>query len=273
MKLGSTFAGSFYPEQSQVLKERVDDYLKAAPSPPRGRILGAVVPHAGYVYSGKTAGMALGAVPSGEVEKVVVMGPSHRVMVDGVNVFEVEEFETPLGPVAGDRDLSREIRQRLSLGTECPAFSEHSVEVQLPMVRRAFPSASVVEIVFGPPKAEIFERVGEALASLAREHRLLVVASSDLSHYYPRSQAQALDRRFRGLLEEGDPRALARALSSGETEACGAGPVLSLMTMTRKMGGRFTVVNQTDSSEASGDESQVVGYLSALAVLPSRSDG
>ncbi len=266
MRLQSAFDGSFYPDEPKVLQTWVDDFLAGAPPAPDGEVMGMIVPHAGYVYSGATAGKAIGVLRGRQVDRVVLMGPSHRYAVDGVRVFELDGFETPLGPVASDAELADELIEALGPASQGPPFPEHSVEVQLPLLKRACPSASVVELVFGPPEAVVHRRVGAVLAELWRRHRVVVVASSDLSHYYPREQAKILDGHFRDLLVRGDPEEMAVALGSGVAQACGAGPVLSLMEMTRELQGSFHVVAQTDSSEASGDESQVVGYLSALSV-------
>ncbi len=266
MQLTSAFDGSFYPGEPEVLQEWVDEALETTPRELEGEPFGAIVPHAGYVYSGRTAARAIGALEDRAPGSIVLMGPSHRVAIDGVRVFDVEGYQTPLGSVPCDRDLAAKLQQRLGPRSQGEAFPEHSVEVQLPLIRRALPSCRVVEMIFGPPDWAVAQEVGEVLARLWREEGVLAIASSDLSHYFPLDEAAVLDGRFRRLLEAGDPEEMARALSTGATQACGAGPVLGLMEMTRNLGGRFQVLHQTDSSEASGDRSQVVGYLSALAV-------
>jgi AmmeMemoRadiSam system protein B len=266
MRLAAAFDGLFYPAEPGALGEMVDSFLSRAPHPPTGPLLGAVVPHAGYVYSGRTAGAALGTLRDTGAEAVVVLGPSHRVPVRGVRVFRVEGYESPLGPIPSDPDLADELAARLGQGAAGAAFAEHSVEVQRPFLARVLPGVPLVELVFGPPDPVVAVRVAEVLQALAARRRLVVVASTDLSHYHRRGQARFLDDRFHALLRQGDPEAMARGLSAGEAEACGAGPVLTLMELTRRVGGRFEVVEQTDSSEASGDEEKVVGYLSALAV-------
>jgi AmmeMemoRadiSam system protein B len=268
MRLATAFDGSFYPAEPEGLAEVVDHFLQKAPRPPAGRVLGAVVPHAGYIYSGLTAGMAFGALRNLKPAAVVVLGPSHRVSLHGVRVLSVEGFETPLGGLSAAQDLSEELLDTLGPDAAGAAFCEHSVEVQLPFLARALPGIPVVEIIFGPPDQRVVRQVVSALRRALKTRDLLVVASTDLSHYYARPQCRVLDDRFRELLVGGDSGRLAEALRRGETEACGAGPVLTLMSLAEELGGRFEVVHQTDSSQASGDESQVVGYLSALAVLP-----
>ncbi len=268
MRLATAFDGSFYPAEPDALAEVVDHFLDHAPKKVSGKILGAVVPHAGYIYSGMTAGMAFGTFRGLKPEAVVLLGPSHRVRVRGVRLFQADGYESPLGALPTSCELRDELARVLGRGAEGPAFCEHSVEVQLPFLARALPEVPVIELVFGPAEERVVERVVEALVALRGEHEILVVASSDLSHYYDHQRAQALDGRFRELLIDGEKARLAEALRMGETEACGAGPVLSLMGFTEALGGRFEAIHQCDSSLSNGDESQVVGYLSALAVLP-----
>jgi AmmeMemoRadiSam system protein B len=266
MRLATAFDGSFYPAERDALEEVVDLFLARAPAPPEaGRLIGALVPHAGYVYSGRTAGMAFGALRAQRPDAVVLLAPSHRVAVHGCRVFELEGFETPLGPVPSSPELAASLVGQLGAQARGAAFCEHAIEVQLPFLQRALPGVPVVAVVFGAAELTTSQRVAQALADEARRAELVVVASSDLSHYYPRNIAQRLDGRFRSLLVDADVGSLARSIERGEAEACGAGAVLTLVALTQEAKGRFTIVDQTDSSEASGDESGVVGYLSALA--------
>jgi AmmeMemoRadiSam system protein B len=266
MRLASAFDGSFYPAERDALEEVVDLFLQRAPARPAGTVLGALVPHAGYVYSGRTAGMAIGALRGLEPEVVIVLAPSHRVQVRGCRVFRVEGFETPLGPIGSAVDVADELTQQLGPQASGPAFCEHAIEVQLPLLARALPGVPVVAIAFGLPSLELARRVASALDAVGRTRRVLVVASSDLSHYYTREVAGRLDGHFRELLLAADAADMARSLEAGEAEACGAGPVLTLMALAERHRGRFALVDQTDSSEASGDAEQVVGYLSAIAL-------
>jgi AmmeMemoRadiSam system protein B len=266
MILASAFDGSFYPAERDALEEVVDLFLSRAPAAPAGRPVGALVPHAGYVYSGRTAGMAVGALRGAAVDAVAVLAPSHRVPVHGCRVFQVEGFETPLGRVPGATALADALLDALGPQAKGATFSEHAIEVQLPLLQRALPGVPVVAVAFGLPDLSQARKVAQALAGLAQDRRLLVVASSDLSHYYNHGQAVQLDAHFKQVLLEGDPDAMARALDRGEVEACGAGAVLTLMALAQQAGAHFTVVDATDSSEAFGDTDRVVGYLSALAM-------
>lgn len=270
MRLLPSFQGQFYPGHPVELAETVDALLRQASTPEiePGRILGVLVPHAGYVYSGETAARALAAVAGSRPEAIVLMGPSHRVPVDGIHVFDVEGFETALGPVDCPVALAREIAADLK-GASCGSpFPEHSLEVQLPILHRVLADTPVVAIAFGLPDLELARRLAERLVELARSRRLLVVATSDLSHYHSHEAASQLDGRFRDLLLAGDSHGLWSALNARETEACGAGPVLTLMEMARRNDAEFTVMDQRDSSHAFGDTDRVVGYISALALRP-----
>lgn len=267
MRLATAFDGQFYPGEREELIEWVDGFLAAAPAPP-GDLLGAVVPHAGYIYSGRAAGRAIGIMAQDPPDAVVVLGPSHRTYFEGLRVLDIEGYETPLGPLPADPTLAEELAAGLAAGSLSEGFAEHSVEVQLPLLARALPGVPVVQVVFGQVSGEEIHRFVEVLLRLRETRRLLVVASSDLSHFHSREEALRLDGRFWELLADGDPQRLAEAVDRGETEACGLAPVLTLMELSQRLGARFELVEQCDSSQASGEDQRVVGYLSAVSVLP-----
>lgn len=266
MRLATAFDGQFYPSRAEELAATADACL-AGGVQVSGRVLGLVVPHAGYVYSGATAGTAIALLAQDPPEAVVVLGPSHRVYFEGIRVFDLEGYETPLGPIPGDPDLARAIARGLGGDALVQGFPEHSVEVQLPLLSRVLPGIPVVQIVFGVTRTGEAERLAEVLLEQGERESIAVVASSDLSHYHDRDRARILDGCFRRLLEAGDPQGMRMALDKGETEACGSGPVLTLMEMARRAGARIETLQQTDSSEASGDTTQVVGYLSAAVLV------
>jgi len=266
MRLSTAFHGQFYPAERAELEACVDACL--AGSTAHGReLLGLVVPHAGYIYSGSTAGRAIGLLRASPPAAVVVLGPSHRVYFEGVRVFELEGYETPLGPLPAEPALAAEIARGLSGDSSHAGFPEHSVEVQLPLLARAVPGVPVVQIVIGAAADDELRRLARVLLDLRERWDFVVLASSDLSHFHSRGEATQLDRRFAELLGSGDRQALREALEGGQVEACGAGGVLTLMEMANATGADLEILERTDSSVTSGDESQVVGYLAAAAWL------
>jgi AmmeMemoRadiSam system protein B/AmmeMemoRadiSam system protein A len=257
-------AGTFYPAAADDLRDAVRAHL--AHDPPRTGApdtLGApdaiVAPHAGYRYSGPTAGVGWSALAAraGTVERVVLAGPAHRVPVGppGVGVCSAAAWRTPLGDVPIDGDA---IADLVEAGRAVPADEahapEHSVEVHLPFLIEALGPVPVVPLLIGgrcsPPAA------AAALAQVWHDDATALVVSTDLSHYLPEPEARARDDRTLAAIVEG------RAADLGPEDACGRGAVLGLMLAARTRGLVPTVLDVSTSADASGDRDRVVGYAS-----------
>ena len=255
-------AGLFYPADADDLRAAVDRALAAAPVvEPDGRPRAVIAPHAGYRYSGATAGAAYRAVAADAewVERVAVVGPAHRVPVGGVGVgaTTAARWETPLGPVDVDVDAVGDL---VACGLAVPADEahapEHSVEVHLPFLQRVLPGRPVVPLVVGRAP---HVRVAAALERLW-DDRTLVVVSSDLSHYLDEATARARDERTRRAILEG------RHGDIGPYDACGCVAIGGLLVAARPRPLVARTLAMTTSAAASGDTSRVVGYGSfALA--------
>ncbi len=213
-----------------------------------------VVPHAGYIYSGPVAGSAyLRLVPAAAaINRVILLGPSHRVPFEGIAASSAEAFATPLGIVPLDRH-----GQRLALShpfvcvNDQAHAEEHSLEVQLPFLQTVLPRFEVVPLAVGhcPP-----EHVADLLDSLWGGPETLVVISTDLSHYHPAEQARALDKRTAAAICSLDVRAIT------DLDACGAYGLRGLLVATAR---RHLAVEQLDlrnSGDTAGDRQCVVGY-------------
>jgi AmmeMemoRadiSam system protein B len=270
-------AGMFYPGDANELSRRVDELLASVDVPlheargARPRLL--VSPHAGYPYSGRVAAHGFRAASLEAAPRtVVVVGPSHVEYFDFSSVFVGEGYETPLGVVAVDRDLA----QRLCSGLETVRASdrghvqphlprgEHSLEVQLPFLQRAFgDDVRIVPIVMGDQSWRTCVELGEALRA-AVDEGALIVASTDLSHFYDARRAAELDGTFCSVLSSMDARALANAVDERRCEACGAGPVVASLLAVEPLSRRgYHELSRAHSGEVTGDNSSVVGYLSA----------
>jgi len=260
------FAG--FTGDATELARRVDGMIADAAAPPgAGAPLAVVAPHAGYVYSGPVAGFAYRAVQGHTYDTVVVIGPSHRLPFTGLSVYDATSFETPLGSIPVDRELVG-----LLLGAH-PNIAyhpgahreEHSLEVQVPFLQRALPPFKLVMVVAGGRDPEADLTLVTRLAEYARGHRLLVVASSDLSHYHGYDEARRLDAVALRSIEAMDALALEKDVRAGRTEACGILPVLLTMEYARRMGARRGVLlRKASSGDTAGPRDQVVGYA-ALA--------
>jgi AmmeMemoRadiSam system protein B len=261
-------AGLFYPDDPGELARTIAGLItKKSPDNPGGA-RGIIVPHAGYAYSGPTAGRAYGRLIRGAYETVVVVAPSHREFFEGVSVYNGEAYQTPLGSVPVDTAL----REALIAAAPCVHASsqghgaEHAVEVHLPFLQSVLGSFSFLPCVIGHQTPEICFALGVALGAVLRGRKALLVASTDLSHFRSDSEARAIDAVMIGDVRTFDPRALMAHLSEGATEACGGGPAVSVMTALREIGAtRLDVTDYATSGDVTGDLRSVVGYMSAVA--------
>ncbi|MEN6559146.1 MAG: AmmeMemoRadiSam system protein B [Acidobacteriota bacterium] len=261
----AVFAGQFYPADPARLAADIDGYLAAAaPARPAasGRIIGIIAPHAGYAYSGRTAAAAYALVRGQAIDTVVIIGPSHRFAFEGVSVWPDGGFETPLGTARVDADLAKAIAKASGFRFRPEAFAEeHSVEVQVPFVQRVLPGAAIVPIVMGAQAATTIRALASALAKNCRDRKVLVVASTDLSHYLPEAQARSTDAATAALLEGRKTETLIRRVEAGENIMCGGGGVASLLLYAARLGRpEVKVLARTDSAAFGGP---VVGYLAA----------
>lgn len=270
-------AGSFYPADGVRLEKAVRAFLEEA-RPPRGpRPLGLIVPHAGYVFSGAILADGIRQAQGQEYDTVVILATNHTAEpFEGASVFGGRAYRTPLGTVQADEELARALRKA------DPAFAfrpevhlkEHSEEVPLPFVQVLFPRARVLTLVVGTDDGALCRRLGEALAVALRGKKVLLVASSDLSHYPPYGEAVEADRKTLEAAVSLDP-VLFRTVTEREerrgrpgllTCACGRGPILVLLHALRALGARRgTVVSYANSGDTVfGEEDRVVGYGAVL---------
>jgi len=263
----AVFAGQFYTADAAQLAAEIDGYLAGArpAPPPAGRIVGLVAPHAGYIYSGRTAAAAYALVRGRAVDTVVIIGPSHRFAFEGVSIWPDGGFATPLGTARVDAGLANALAKATGSRFRPEAFAEeHSVEVQVPFVQRALPGAAIVPIVMGAQTRTTIRALAAALAKACRDRKVVVVASTDLSHFLPANKAQAADAGTADLIQAIKTETIIRKVEADENIMCGGGPVASLLLLAGKSGRpRVEILARTDSSGFGGP---VVGYLAA-AVL------
>jgi hypothetical protein len=263
-------AGTWYSGRPAVLAAEVDRYLSAvSDTPPADSVIGLVAPHAGLVYSGPVAAWAYRAVQGGAYDVAVIVGPSHRAGFNGVAVYPRGAFDTPFGEVPIAEDVAAAILSATPVAREDMAVhgAEHSLEIQLPFLRRVLPTTPIVPLMMGYQSEETMVALGDALAGALAGRRALLIASSDLSHYLDARAAAAMDGEVLECVRRFDPEALMRALREKPDHACGGGPIVSVMRAARALGARDgRVLRYADSGDVSGDKSAVVGYMAAVFV-------
>lgn len=271
-------AGQFYTGNPTALRAEIEGYLKnASPTDETGDVIALISPHAGYMYSGQVAAYGYSLVRGKAYDAVIVISPSHVEYFDFSSVFTGKAYLTPLGEIPVEQELatliaSKNKRVRADLkGHLVQAFGrgEHALEVQLPFLQVALGPFKLVPIVMGNQSPDNIKALGEVIGEVASKHNVLIVASTDLSHFHNDKTARELDSVFMEKLEAFDPDNLGEALGSGHTEACGGGPTAAVMIAARKLGAdRCKVLNYATSGDITGDKSSVVGYVSA-AILKS----
>jgi AmmeMemoRadiSam system protein B len=265
--------GTFYAGDPAGLRKQVDDLLGASGCKPTsefgGGILGIVAPHAGYVYSGGTAACVYGALAGSGYRTVVIVAPSHRDRFTGVSAYIGDGYVTPLGVVPVDRELRTLLAAEPSPVVVSAAGhgNEHAVEVHLPFLQRVLGEFSFVPLVMGDQEPATCFALGETLGRVLKGRKVLLVASTDLSHFFPRHVAQGLDTVVMDNLRKFDAEALMADLEKGKCEACGGGPTVAVMTALKLLGARtMRVAQYTTSGDVTGEDKSVVGYVSAAAI-------
>ncbi len=267
------WAGSFYDNDRARLSSQVDAYLENVPELPTniGRIHALICPHAGYVYSGQTAAYAYRLVQGKPFETVVIIGVSHRYALDGCSIYLKGGFETPLGVARVDEEVAALIAKASGFSFVPQAHAEeHSVEVQVPFIQRALPGAKIVPILMGYPNRRHISALAEGLAEVCGDDKVLIVASTDLSHYLSKKNANSMDARTISLIRNLSANALLNKCARGENIMCGGGAVAATLIALKKAGEpKVEVLRYSDSSDVSGDEDRVVGYLAAAITIKS----
>jgi AmmeMemoRadiSam system protein B len=258
----------WYPSRTAALRDEASGYIERAPALDLpGKVIGLIAPHAGYFFSGHVAGAGYRQVQGGDYDTVVVVGPDHRgITLGGLAYADFDVWRTPLGEVPVDRDLLAAMGQRLKL-RPVERDDEHSLEVQLPFLQIALADFKLVPIMMGDISPGTCRELGLAIAEEVRGRRALLVASTDLSHYYDDPTARRLDQKTLQYVLDFNPDSLAGALGRGAAQACGGGPVAAVMLAARELGATGAhLVKYATSGDVWEDRSQVVGYASLVIV-------
>lgn len=269
-------AGSFYTANPRELSRQIKEFLDAVPKKKiNGEIIALISPHAGYIYSGQVAAHAYKLLQDNPFDKVIVLAPSHRVYFHGSSIYSKGAFRTPLGLIPVDNEIS----QRIMQGNPAVSFlpqahaQEHSLEVQLPFLQTVLKDFKLIPIVMGDQGKEGCKELSDAIFNAIKGKKVLIVASSDLSHFHTYDEAVKLDKVVMDRVRDLDPQGLAQDISAGRCEACGENPIITTMLLAQKMGAnRAIVLKYANSGDVTGDKDRVVGYLAAVLYKETRSN-
>lgn len=267
-------AGTFYPATAAEITTQITKFLKnAGEKTPNGQPFGIIAPHAGYVYSGPVAAYVYREVQGQKYDAVIVISPCHVEYFPFAAVYPGDAYLTPLGKVTVDRKLAAECVTADGLvkfannGHLSRKFdrAEHSLEIQMPFLQTVLPNTPIVPIVIGTQDWKVLKSLGEKLGQLLSEKNILIVASSDFSHYHPYSECQKIDQRAIASLKQLDPQNFYQGLTDKSFEACGGGPITALLIAAQKRNNpKIEILNVANSGDVPrGDKSGVVGYVAA----------
>ena len=246
-------AGYFYDADASRLQHHVDELLRAEPTLPDTLPKAIIVPHAGYIYSGSTAAYAfrrLLADPD-QVKRVLLIGPAHRVYVDGMAIPSVDRFATPLGEIPLDREGLTQICRLPGVQVSDEAHrEEHSLEVQLPFLQTVLNEFTLVPVVVGGACAD---EVAALIDTLIDDPHTLLVISSDLSHFLSSPEARQVDASTCELI-------LHKTDSLKGDQACGARAINGLMASAKCRALNVKLLHACNSGDTAGDPNRVVGY-------------
>ena len=253
-------AGMFYPADKQSLKDDVHQYLQQAhyahdiDSEQKRVPKGIIVPHAGFIYSGPIAASAYKQIIpfKDKINRVVLLGPSHRVAFSGLAVPESEVFNTPLGNIPIDQEAIQLLSGLPQVIISDQAHrDEHSLEVQLPFLQEILGEFSLIPLVVGEANSH---DVAEVINRLWGDEHTLIVISTDLSHFHKYNEAKQLDRATSDAIVNLKPDLI------GYEDACGRNGLKGLLTVAKENNLSIDVLDLRNSGDTAGDKNRVVGY-------------
>ncbi|MBM3124220.1 MAG: AmmeMemoRadiSam system protein B [Chloroflexi bacterium] len=268
----SPIAGTWYSGNPAALTREIEAYLAAVrPVEPPGKVIGIIVPHAGHRYSGPVAAHAFVLLRGLTPDLVVVVSPYHQMAFDPLITTAHEAYSTPLGTIEVDREALSQLAKVLDIPiSPLQRDKEHSLEIELPFLQCVLGgSFKILPIMVRAQESEISKRLGQTLAVTLRGMNFLLVASTDLSHFYDQATASILDREMLSRFESLDPQSIFDAERQGKGYACGHAAVAAVLWAGIELGAdKVSVLDYATSGDVTGDHSSVVGYGAAVITKP-----
>jgi AmmeMemoRadiSam system protein B len=254
-------AGKFYPGTAPELEALLAKLFAGAERAPE-KVLGCVVPHAGYVYSGGVAARTFARVRL--PERVLILAPNHTGLGPPLSLWPGGRWKTPLGEVAVDEPLTEALRARAGVAPDTAAhLHEHAAEVMVPFLQREKPGATIAAVVVGTHAPARLEALGRAIAAVLDEvaPEALLLASSDINHYEPHARTLEKDQLAIDRVLALDPAGLLETCEAREISMCGVAPTAAMLWAAKARGAtRAVLVDHKTSGDAFGDYARVVGY-------------
>ena len=272
----SPIAGQWYEGNPQKLARNVDAFLDKAQLPAlSGDVVAVIAPHAGHIYSGAVAGYAFAALRGGRPDLVAVISPMHQPYYEPFLTTAHDAYSTPLGNIPVEKDvltnLDVELRSELGVGlTPVSRDREHSLEIELPFLQRVFQNEwKLLPVMVRGQEPRLSQTLGRALAKVLRDQNFVLVASTDLSHFYDQATADQLDAEMLRRFESLEPDSVFQAERTGKGYACGHAAVAAVLWAARELGAtKVQTLHHATSGDVTGDYSSVVGYGAAVVLKP-----
>ncbi|HNE06418.1 MAG TPA: AmmeMemoRadiSam system protein B [Anaerolineales bacterium] len=266
----SPIAGTWYPKDPEILANSIDAYLKEVQLLTlEGQVLGVIAPHAGHRYSGAVAAHAFATLRGLTPDLVVVISPFHNFDPHPLLTTKHQAYATPLGNIEVDQHTLNELRSHLQIPiTPIAKDKEHSLEIELPFLQRVLKNDfKLLPIMVRAQEETVAKQLGEALAKTIQNRNAILVASTDLSHFYDQQTAQKLDQEMLNRFTTLNPTTIFEAEQTGKGFACGHAAVATVQWVAKELGANnVQILKYATSGDVTGDFQSVVGY-GAAAIL------
>lgn len=264
----SPIAGTWYKADPKALATNIDSYINDAQLPQLdGDIIGVIVPHAGHRYSGHVAGYAFAALRNLSFDLIAIISPYHNHTQYPLLTTAHEAYSTPLGNIQADQLTLTELNIALDIPiTPIANDKEHSLEIELPFLQRVLKNDfKLLPIMIHSQEVEVAQKLGNALTTILKNKKALIIASTDLSHFYDQKTANILDNEMLKRFEAFNPESIFEAEQTGKGFACGHAAVASMLWATQQLGAdKVQILKYATSGDITGDYSSVVGYGAAV---------
>ena len=272
----SPIAGTWYTGEPTALSNQIDSFIndaKVTKEDIHGKVIGLAAPHAGHRFSGKTAGYAYKTIKGEKRDLVVILSPFHQYFPGDLITTNFQAYETPLGEIPVDTGALVELEKALKKKNipihQVSNDQEHSLEIQLPFLQRALKADfKLLPLMVRSGDAHLLEQTAEALFNVVKDQSYVIIASTDLSHFFPLDIAEVMDAEMLKQIKKMNPGGVLSAEKEGRASACGASAVAVMLWLAKKAGAKEAfILNYSTSADSTGDKTSVVGYGSAAVTL------